>query len=314
MVTNLLPNNFCCILCGGSAYHVLYPSSRDSRSVDAATLCFSTGRASASHGQIVRCTICGLVCTWPRDDAKTLSTAYQSLDDPEYLSERNARMINAARHFRLVQRFKRPRGALLDIGCSVGFFLAQAAQQGWQVSGIEPSRWAVEVARKEYGLNSIYNGFLEEADLSDESIDVATMWDVLEHVDNPNATLSKISRSLKGGGILCLNMPNIESLTARIMRQRWVLLLREHLWYFSPRTIRTMLESAGLRTLSIAPNAVTFSLRAILTRWSQHDRTFAPRVRNMLDKYPYIGTQLLTFRMGEMTVVAEKATVPYRTE
>jgi hypothetical protein len=42
---------------------------------------------------------------------------------------------------------------------------------------------------------------------------------------------------LKTGGHLFVTVPNSESFVARAMGKRWNMLLLEHLWYFSPKTI-----------------------------------------------------------------------------
>jgi SAM-dependent methyltransferase len=295
--------SFCCILCGERSYRILYPSSIDPEAERGAPV-FSTGRRVAVHGQIVKCARCGLVCTFPRDDEKTLAAAYESLNDPEYLDERSARIINASRHLKFVQRFKNARGRLLDVGCSAGFFLSVARKGGWEIVGVEPSHWAAKIARTEYGIGNVHEGFLEQQKFEDASFDVVTLWDVLEHLPDPALALATIARVLKPDGALFLNVPNIDSLSARTLGPRWVLFLREHLWYFSPRTIRLFLEAKGFSVVATKPNRVTFSLRGIFKRLRQYD---SPLVAGTLKRFadnPFITTRSLTFPMGEMMVAA----------
>ncbi len=296
--------SFCCILCGERSYRILYPSSLDPK-IERGELIFSTGRRVAVHGQIVKCARCGLVCTFPRDDGKTLATAYESLNDPEYLDERSARIINASRHLKFVQRFKNGQGRLLDVGCSVGFFLSVARKGGWGITGIEPSHWAAEIARTEYGIESVSEGFLEQKKFADASFDVVTLWDVLEHLANPALALAIIARLLKSDGVLYLNLPNIDSLSARMLGPRWVLFLREHFWYFSPRTIRLFLEERGFLVLAVKPNRVTYSLRGILKRLSQYDSPMAAGALKRFADNPFMANRSLTFPMGEMMVAAK---------
>ena len=63
----------------------------------------------------------------------------------------------AKRKYELVKKFKK-RGRILDIGCSVGFFLNVAKKNGWESFGIEISKNTAELARKRYGLNVLTIG------------------------------------------------------------------------------------------------------------------------------------------------------------
>jgi 2-polyprenyl-3-methyl-5-hydroxy-6-metoxy-1,4-benzoquinol methylase len=75
-------------------------------------------------------------------------------------------------------------GHLLDIGCGPGFFLDVARAHGWQVSGVEISTSAAEYARHAVGL-PVVTGSIESVALPRGSVDMVTMWDVLEHVPDP---------------------------------------------------------------------------------------------------------------------------------
>jgi hypothetical protein len=71
---------------------------------------------------------------------------YEETADPAYLEQRESRRRTYARELDRLERHA-PGHELLDVGCHSGFFLEQARERGYRVSGIEPSRWAVEQAR-----------------------------------------------------------------------------------------------------------------------------------------------------------------------
>ncbi len=91
-------------------------------------------------------------------------------------------------------------------------------------------------------------GRLEELDLPAASFDVITLYDSVEHLTDPVATLAAVRRLLVPGGIVHLVTPNVGGLQARLLGRLWYHYKPgEHLFYFAPRTLHATLEAAGLR-------------------------------------------------------------------
>jgi 2-polyprenyl-3-methyl-5-hydroxy-6-metoxy-1,4-benzoquinol methylase len=266
---------------------------------------FSSSRQNAGHLRIVRCDRCGLVMSNPQDDQSTLSKIYSHLEDWVYESEEDNRRIKAHHHLRLLATNHSNPGSLLDIGCATGIFIKEAQAVGWQVVGLEPSSWAVNRARQRMPAVQINQGLVEDINYSIESFDVITLWDVLEHVNSPSSVLQHIYAWLKPGGLLYLNVPNIDSLIARVMGTRWVMLLREHLWYFSPTTIESMLIKNGYRLSLVQPNFVWFSPQNIFSRLSQYPGPLGS-FSHHLASVQALTRPSLRFPIGEMLVVAQK--------
>jgi len=105
-------------------------------------------------------------------------------------------------------------GTLLDVGCGSGAFLNLAQQRGWDVSGIELSPELSEVSRR-IVKGDVINAAFESVTLPDESYDVVTMWDIIEHVLDPVFCLKKVERLLKPGGMALFCTPDENSLLAR---------------------------------------------------------------------------------------------------
>jgi hypothetical protein len=74
------------------------------------------------------------------------------------------------------------------------------------------------------------------------------MWDLIEHLRDPTGTLRRLAGALKEDGMLVLSTPDVESLPARVMGERWLgwQLRNEHLYYFSHTTLERMLNAVGL--------------------------------------------------------------------
>ncbi len=122
--------------------------------------------------------------------------------------------------------------------------MAQAS--GWDAYGIELSTWAVAEAQRR-GLR-VWEG--TQASLAAQRLppfDVITMWDVIEHFDDPLAELRQAHALLKPGGMMVIHTMNVDSLTARLMGGRWPWLMSMHIHYFSPKTLAQMAARAGFR-------------------------------------------------------------------
>ncbi len=138
-------------------------------------------------------------------------------------------------------------GLLVDVGCGSGEFLNVMRQAGWQVLGVDLDARAADVAREQFGIEARV-GPLERAGLAEGSVDVLTMRHVIEHLPNPEEALHVCLQTLKTGGRLIVLTPNAESLGHRFFRQNYISLdPPRHLYLFSLKTLRAMVERAGFR-------------------------------------------------------------------
>ena len=122
-----------------------------------------------------------------------------------------------------------------------------------------------ESGRAQYGLD-IRQGILSPRLFPDESFNVSTLWDVIEHVTQPGNVLDTIHRLLKRDGLLLVNYPDFGSWMARLLGQRWPFLLRVHLMYYTRSTITRQLQKVGFTPLRIQPHFQTLRLGYILKR------------------------------------------------
>ncbi len=258
-----------CDLCGETSYTTLFPATSGIESASAHD-CYSSSRTQSGHFEIVKCNTCGLARSLHRDDFQTRQKIYTQLQDPVYEQETENRQVIFKRRVKAISDDIHQAGRLLDVGCSTGLFAGEAAKMGWQVTGIDPAEWAIAIARQRVPAGRFFTNTIETAELTDLPFDVITLWDVLEHVDHPRDVLGRLTQWLAPGGHLYLNLPNIDSLIARGMRTHWPMLLREHLWYFSPQTITRLLQDYGYRVIRIRSNRVRFSIANIGRRLSQY--------------------------------------------
>ncbi len=177
-------------------------------------------------------------------------------------------------YYRFIDRYKK-RGRLLDIGCSAGFFLKVARDQGWEAQGLELSEDTAALAEKWYGLE-VTVGTLRESLFPANHFDVVTLWDVIEHLDDPKKTLFIINQILKPDGIVAIATPNIDGLFPALSYKVANLLNHwphpeppRHLFQFSKKTLTRLLELTGFKVSDIQderiPIGYTFGgLKALL--------------------------------------------------
>ena len=136
-------------------------------------------------------------------------------------------------------------GRLLDVGAAGGAFVLEARDAGFDAFGVEPAPAFARHARETLGVD-VRDGRVEDLGLDDGSLDVATMWHVLEHVPEPRGTLDAIRAALRPGGALVIEVPNLDSVAARRMGVTWTHLDADvHVSQFTPPTLRALLEGAG---------------------------------------------------------------------
>jgi 2-polyprenyl-3-methyl-5-hydroxy-6-metoxy-1,4-benzoquinol methylase len=256
-----------CNLCGADSTVVRHPSTIEehpTRGDWSAYACTHSGYGR--HHTIVQCRRCGLVYTNPRLDRGDIANTYQAVEDPLYVEEREGRVLTFEHHLKPLERIAGPPGGrpLLDVGCYTGVFVEIAAHHGWDAWGVEPSRWAVEQAQAR-GLH-VVQGTLDTAELLEAFFDVVTLWDVIEHLTDPRGALRQTHRLLKPGGLLVVHTIDIESPFARLMGARWPWLMEMHIYYFSRRTLRAMLEGCGFRVLSDRPQGRYLRLGYLMNR------------------------------------------------
>ena len=148
---------------------------------------------------------------------------------------------------------------IFDVGAATGYFLDIAKTEGWKTFGSEISTYAANVARSR-GHAMTEGSIVDRDELKSNQVDAATLWDVLEHVDDPRAYLSALNRMLTDDGVLAINTVDRSSLWARLLGSRWQLIVPpEHLNYYSPKNLELLLEECGFTMLEVKKIGKKFS-------------------------------------------------------
>lgn len=209
---------------------------------------------------IVECQNCGFHFTSPIPDKDRIGSYYKS---EEYISHSSSKkglinsLYNRVRKKTLKDKVRWVRNTvhgnrLLDIGSGTGHFLRAAKEGGFEGYGIEPDEDARAYAHKENHVRSCEQG--ELYNLEKRSVDVITMWHVLEHVYDLKKDVAQMKEVLSPGGKLFVAVPNMNSYDARYYKEYWAAYdVPRHLYHFQKQDISKFFMSNGFELEKVIP-------------------------------------------------------------
>ncbi len=223
-----------CELCGGRSVTVIADRSR-----------------SGAALRTVACCGCGLVWSDPRPHEvrsfyeESYRLAYKGTFEPKPKHVLRAGEAALAR-FRTIEPWLAGRVRVLDVGSGGGEFSYLLQSRGHEVRGVEPNRGYAGYAKAQYGLD-VAVGFIDDVELESESYDLITIWHVLEHTEHPGAVLRKLQAALKSGGVLVVEVPNVEA-TCQAPSSTFH---EAHLYNFNRCSLAGLAEKSGLASIGM---------------------------------------------------------------
>jgi SAM-dependent methyltransferase len=268
---------------------------------------FVNARLNQGNRFISTCQRCGTGETVPKPDPATLEAQYSEA----YYGPDNVKFVPAVEAFVAWMTRKRTArvhalmgmtGRILEIGCGRGLLLHQLAQLGHECHGIERSALAARRAAQTEGIR-VYTKPMEECHFGSRHFDAVILWHVLEHLDHPQETLALISRVLKPGGLLYLEVPNLTSLQSCTTGKNWFHLdMEHHLYHFSHDGLQRLLLSSGFRIEKTTTLSLEQGPYGVLQSWLNViggepcqfyrilKREFSPALGVMLGQFALAGT------------------------
>ena len=171
--------------------------------------------------------------------------------------------FRSAQFRRFVEEWKLEGKKLLEVGCGRGEYLALWKEAGADSYGLEWNEDAVRCCR-ERGLKA-QRGYLETVETRVAAAPFAAfaILSFFEHVPRPNALLRAISGNLAEGGVGIVEVPNFDMiLRARLFAE----FMRDHLCYFTRRTLATALELNGFEVVRIEEIWHEYILSAVVRK------------------------------------------------
>jgi 2-polyprenyl-3-methyl-5-hydroxy-6-metoxy-1,4-benzoquinol methylase len=125
--------------------------------------------------------------------------------------------LNEKYKFKIISKYK-TSGKILDYGCGDGSFLKFMKSVDFSILGYEPNSKASQIANSKIGSENIVHSL---DTIKNNSLDIITLWHVLEHIPNPEEILYRLREKLKPDGFLIIALPNHQSYDAKFYKENW---------------------------------------------------------------------------------------------
>jgi 2-polyprenyl-3-methyl-5-hydroxy-6-metoxy-1,4-benzoquinol methylase len=297
-----------CPLCGEASFDVIkaskYPAGVSANELRAAYY------NSSSHkllDQLVRCRACALSYVNPPVAANLITEGYSDAEDTTFVTQNAERIRSFQRVLRKVLKFLHAKDGTgkryLDIGCAAGASLVSARSLGFDAVEVELSRWMADFGRRTYGVE-IHDGSLQPGRFPPHSFDLIALWDVLEHIPEPNPLLELVGGLLRPDGLFLVSYPDFRSIMGRVLGERWPFWLSVHLLYYDRTTMARQLENCGFRVERYLPYWPTLQLGYALERATP----YIPPLKILVGplRATGLGRLPLTYNVGQTIVIARR--------
>jgi 2-polyprenyl-3-methyl-5-hydroxy-6-metoxy-1,4-benzoquinol methylase len=204
-----------------------------------------------AYSHICRCDQCGHYYLNLADEA--LEKSFAELYQETYAGFRTDPLFQQVIREELARSFA-PRIAaparILDVGCGNGDFLAAAQEAGYTATGLDISEASAKICQGR-GLTAQAGDFLTVELPTD--FDFVTMWDVVEHLPEPQLFYRRAFELLKPGGYLVIKTPYMAVQTMWIVKKiprlaGALLQVPHHIQWYDRSTLQRSLESTGFTT------------------------------------------------------------------
>jgi SAM-dependent methyltransferase len=265
-----------CPVCGSSAEEAVIEANVEASRLG--PLAFASRKPpELMHHRLVGCPVCDTLYASPAPTPAALEAAYAAAAYDSAESARFAARTYAGFLPRVLARTPAGGGGL-DIGAGDGAFLRELMASGVHPAiGVEPSPAAVATAAPDIRVH------IRQAVFRPEHFDVGgfrlvTALQTLEHVADPLAVCRGARDLLRDGGALLVVCHNRRAPANRAMGRRSPIFDVQHLQLFSPRSLRALLDRAGLADVELLPVPNRYPLRA----WLRLAPVPAPLKRRLL--------------------------------
>lgn len=140
--------------------------------------------------------------------------------------------------------------SLLDIGCGQGEFMLAAVDAGFTAGGIDFDEEKIEKARS-MGLEGARDASFDEyMNSSKTKFDAVSLFQLLEHMEDPNGLIDRIRSAQSDGGLLMLDIPNRDSIFGNI--SGIMDYPPHHLTRWDRRVLERLLKSKGYAPVTLS--------------------------------------------------------------
>ncbi len=181
-----------------------------------------------------------------------------------YITDQDWRLEKARRQLRIVLANCSPgddKNTALDVGSAVGYFRKALAESAFTHYGLEQSSDAIKICESKFGFETIFGEIADLPAIAPQllgKIDLITLWDVIEHLDDGLITVNILKQFLSATGVLVIRTPNLVSLEYDILGDYYYSFKLDHIKYYSPRSLDALAKLCGLRRIYVETTSHIF--------------------------------------------------------
>jgi len=241
---------YSCPLCESKSSTKLYAEAEyDENNLDAYAFA-SRKTPEYQHHELIECKECQFLFCVNIPSQEMLHLLYK---DAAFDSKSEAQNASVTYMKYLKKKSKTPinRNMALDIGTGEGSFLEILLSEEWKdVAGVEPSKSPIELADEKVK-PLIINNIFKTDDFENDSYDLVSIFQTIEHIPNPLAVATGIRELLISSGIVYIVCHNYLSPVNKLLGKKSPIFDIEHLQLFSKKSIRVLLTKAGFTDIKI---------------------------------------------------------------
>jgi SAM-dependent methyltransferase len=220
------------------------------RTTKTCPVCNSTSRKifDIDHYIIRGCQVCAHQFTEIQPGPEHVDEVYDDAYFANYLKEAKFLKLKGRRYAKLMSRYFKKPGRILDIGSAAGFTLQGFVDRDWKGSGIEPNGYMVEQAQKT-GLR-IVQDTLEEFRTT-EKYDLITFIQVIAHLTDLQEAFRIAADATQSNGLWLIETGNRDSLKAKLWGENWKIYHPPTmLHWFSPKDLQRLVAQYGFQEIA----------------------------------------------------------------
>ena len=241
------------------------------------------------QNNLVKCKSCNFVFSSKIPSEEEIIKHYEGYGRDDFLSPVTVKRYNEL--LDVLERYRKTN-KIFDVGCGIGYFLEEAKKRGWEVYGNEITDKAIEICQQK-GIK-MYKGKLPDINLEENSFDVITSFEVIEHINNPAEEVGTIYRLLRKGGVFYFTTPNFNAVERYLLKEKYnIIYYPEHLSYYTPKTINFLMSKFSFKRLFLKTTGFSLTRFKNKEKLPPHIQIITPtaedeRIRNRIEKNPLL--------------------------
>ena len=146
------------------------------------------------------------------------------------------------RRKKMLMKYVPARSRVLDAGCATGDFVDYISHT-YYAAGYDVSADAIEIGRRRFPHIGRHLFEIKEFESRTIKYDAVCMWDVIEHLSEPDKTAEWLRDKLNPQGYLLISTPNIGAPFAKITKGKWTFMTPpEQISFFTKKAFKELAD------------------------------------------------------------------------